>query len=863
MQIQNPLTIPLPAEAGLVLRKLFPDYQRVVILAKMGGGFGGGRIFKVQPIDAHGVEELPTIVKMAPVQLIKQEWSAYTNHIQNKVARVAQIQGEAVFADTWGGLRYDLIGEGVFDVVSLIEFCRHADMKNILHLLEKQLFAVMGEWWRKNDFEPAFHLSSSYDPILPVNLMIQPTSVQGTTGRVIRPFPNQPSQQGDTVHVDGFTITEIDVEHKTVTLNRPPSTGELPGSYRIRLQPVDHVETLQIGEEMDPVAGVVSQTRHDLMLAEAAAALGPNIDLSAEEMMLSNGTTLPNPLQRLTAVLAAMPGVNVSSIHGDFNVENILVERRSQTVHLIDFADARRDHVLKDLLRLETGIVTQLLPECLEEADDPAVQIHHFYTQLHCTMLDTNSGSLFRAENGLHREFKALAKPFAIVKAIRQIARDLLVDKTDWTEYYHGLTLYLLGSLKFKNLTRQARQIAFWGAAGTQKLVTDPPLCKQPRLFRTCRGRVAITILLFAILIALGIFFLTSRERTGAEGEPIAAIMNFHPQVAVQRRATDRLQDAAFAMTLSHGDIVLTYEEAAAIVACKNGLLFQMPPENNLKITCEDSGDKRLIERLDPALINVSDTISFNLVNDETRSTRGEEEETPRLLTPRNSLITETVPTFTWLPVAGAGGYRLSVSLPGGRSWSREATETHLTYPDDEPQLEPGGVNIATLVTLDDVHAADKSFLRVIDAESLAKLNAQEAAIRDLHLDPDLTTYLLAQLHRQEGLSAAAITELAKLVEGNMPVSAAVWQQLGGLYFGIGLLAPAEESYEAALETAVAESDGNGQAAAHVGLAQVAHAFKEMEQAIAHLETAEILYRQAGAVEQADLVAAERAGLEQ
>jgi hypothetical protein len=56
--------------------------------------------------------------------------------------------------------------------------------------------------------------------------------------------------------------------------------------------------------------------------------------------------------------------------------------------------------------------------------------------------------------------------------AIRQMASKCLFNPDDWTEYYQGLTLYLLGALKFKNLDAQAKQVAFWTAAMAVDLLT-------------------------------------------------------------------------------------------------------------------------------------------------------------------------------------------------------------------------------------------------------------------------------------------------------------------------------------------------------------------------------------------------------
>jgi hypothetical protein len=142
-------------------------------------------------------------------------------------------------------------------------------------------------------------------------------------------------------------------------------------------------------------------------------------------------------------------------------------------VRLIDFAMARRDHVLHDLLRIETGVVTWLLPEVLAEARLPPESMDALYEQLHFAARRGHSSASEKLK-------PALRKVYVMLAAIRETAQEYLFTPGDWDEYYQGLTLYLLGALKFKNLddAPQAplpKQVAFWGAAAIQKLLQDPP----------------------------------------------------------------------------------------------------------------------------------------------------------------------------------------------------------------------------------------------------------------------------------------------------------------------------------------------------------------------------------------------------
>ena len=67
------------------------------------------------------------------------------------------------------------------------------------------------------------------------------------------------------------------------------------------------------------------------------------------------------------------------------------------------------------------------------------------------------------------------------MRKLRQAARDGLYDPDAFGEYYQGLTLYLLGALKFKNLDDRpgAKQIAFWSAATLRHLLQATSPCAK------------------------------------------------------------------------------------------------------------------------------------------------------------------------------------------------------------------------------------------------------------------------------------------------------------------------------------------------------------------------------------------------
>ena len=474
LQIENPNRLLLPDPAEAILRRMFAAQRRVVIKAELGSGFSGSRVFLVHPIS--DTPELPTVVKIAPTALVEKEYEAYRTYIRDKLSGVAEIRSEPTLTPDgdFGGLRYHLVGSGIFEVESLLGFLRRASTKDVWHVLEKRLFARLDPLWRFSTPRPDFSLQASYDRLLPVNLLLSPaTPPPGASVHLLKPDTagSLSIERGSYVRVEGFLVEEVNYPNQAITLNLPPLSNGLPASYRLRIRHIEPMLPYHEGDAVGCLESLVTATRYDLLQEQVTRMLGKDI-ATAHTLGIPGEPkiTLPNPLTALPTILSEPQNVRIAGIHGDLNVENILVDTDARDVSLIDFCMARRDHVLHDLLRLETGVVTRFLPQVLVEAGLPAETICDLYEQVHHAV--RRPGHL-SAPQTLH---SVLRKPFVILVSIREAARECLYDLDDWKEYYQGLTLYLLGALKFKNLDEapQAplpKQVAFWGAAAAQKLL--------------------------------------------------------------------------------------------------------------------------------------------------------------------------------------------------------------------------------------------------------------------------------------------------------------------------------------------------------------------------------------------------------
>ncbi|MCA9959542.1 MAG: phosphotransferase [Anaerolineales bacterium] len=485
LHIRTEPGIELPAYANAVLQSMFADYHQLVIKKEFGRGFSGGRVFLLRPIRSER-PDLPAVVKMGPAALISREWDAFQAYIRHRLPNVANIEGEPIFSDDnqWGGLRYPLVGNGLYETGSLLEYALGASIEDMEYALNERLFKSMSVLW--DDHTPAaeFPLRASYDAILPVNLVVAAANLPSSIPmRQLSPQTalTNSYQMGELVMLDGFRVTEVDREQHELTLNLAADS-----SFRMHVRAVPDIAAYQENQLLaQPLTGAVIGTRQMLLQQLAEQALGSEVNLAGEKVFLPDGTAVSNPLHCLPDILRMSIDARVGSVHGDLNLENVLVEydQRNCVINLIDFASARRDHVLHDFLRLETGFLLYLLPQVMTEAGLTLDALRPFLEALHLAL--GNGGETAVAP--------ALEKPFAIVRMIRRAAQPYLSQHRGWTDYYHGLTLYLLGALKFKNLdTYQTKPkpkvVAFWTAALVQHILKNPP---QPAVSR--QGQPAIS----------------------------------------------------------------------------------------------------------------------------------------------------------------------------------------------------------------------------------------------------------------------------------------------------------------------------------------------------------------------------------
>ena len=397
-----------PSENSL-LRALFNRYSRLVVENEFLSGYSGARTILARPIRPDGQADAATIIKMGPRRSVQGEFENYEAFVKDRLPPItARIQQPPVTvgSNPQAALQYTFIAEPGRQPISL----RQALLQTPDPALLMHLFDSFGPaWWLQR--QPAtFRWGEEYDRMLPPHAVLKPLGAPAAAGLKITPA-NGPSQLalsvGSLVNLHPFTEIDLRADGRSLTL-----TGlARPGEAALRLRWLDSRAPTR------PTSARVTALRADLL-----AELTRGLSLEG----------LPDPLARLPALLYQSITATRSVIHGDLNLENVLVGPGG-FVWLIDFARTRSGHPLFDFAHLEAEIIAHIIaPRRLSPPD--------FLNLL-----------------------KSGADP--LLAAVESIAGRCQFNPSQPQEYRAALSLACLGALKYSNLPPEARQLLYLTAA--------------------------------------------------------------------------------------------------------------------------------------------------------------------------------------------------------------------------------------------------------------------------------------------------------------------------------------------------------------------------------------------------------------
>jgi hypothetical protein len=398
-----------PAE-DMLLRTMFRQYSRIVAQHEFRSGYSGARALLVLPIHADGRADAHTIAKLGERDAIQREFDNYEQFVKNRLPPItARIQEPPAIAPNTplAALRYTFIGEPGHTPTSL----REALLSNPDPALLSRLFETFGPNWWLQRRPYTFRLAQEYDRALPAHLVIEPVSQphgankpRAISGRVA-PAEVDPAI-GELVRLRDFARVERRPDGRSCGLIGYTRPGQPP--LRVRwLGPAPN-ETL---------TGRVVATRHTLLRGFVAG-----MDLFG----------LPDPLERVPTWLAESVAGSQSTIHGDLNLENVLIGPGG-LVWLIDFAQTREGHTLQDFAHLESEIVAHVLAA---QTDDP--------------------GAYLRRLQG---------EGYPLLDGVREMAARCLFNPARPREYQLAQVMACLGALKYENLNPHQKHCLYLTAA--------------------------------------------------------------------------------------------------------------------------------------------------------------------------------------------------------------------------------------------------------------------------------------------------------------------------------------------------------------------------------------------------------------
>lgn len=408
LQIETPPGTLLTPQERALLQSLFRDYARLSLQTEFLSGYSGARTFLALPLHANGRADAPTIVKIGSQTSISTEYANYQRFVRDTLPPLtARIQHPPVrlSRNPHAAVRYTFIATPNQPPYSLRQALLRDPNPAVLH----RLFATFApNWWMQR--QPyTFRWAQEYDTLLPTHLVVVPEEnrfddAQPLDGRANPIALNLPV--GTHLRLGNFPKREWRADRKSLSLEGFAAPGYPP--LRVRW--------LSTREPRHAIGRIVA-TRESLLREWVQ-----NFSLYG----------LPDPLQNLPALLNSSVQGTRAIIHGDLNVENVLLGPGG-AVWLIDFAQTRESHPLLDFAHLYAEIIAHIL----------AVQVTAPEAFLHG--LQTNA--------------------YPLLCALDDIATRCLFDLARPQEWHVACALGCLGALKYTNLNAHARHLLFLSAA--------------------------------------------------------------------------------------------------------------------------------------------------------------------------------------------------------------------------------------------------------------------------------------------------------------------------------------------------------------------------------------------------------------
>jgi tetratricopeptide (TPR) repeat protein len=454
------------------MAQAFSEDELIYVRKIFISGYSGATVLLVSA----GADQPPTVVKLAHANELLREHQAYQKYVSRISPQdIAHVRGEPLVAEDGqlGLIQYTFVGgHATAPAVSLHDYYLTYGAAAATDVLNR-IFRVFGRHWWANNRPHIYALGEQYDRLLTAHLQIVRVAHPVGMPHVLQAgqasmMSLRTLEVGQFVQLLGFEVVKVEAAGTKLTLSAPAPSNEAAAVLRIK---VDTTEPLlhRPGEPVAQIDGVVIATRQTVLNGIARTVLPthrPDEKIlsipSTEEVHKRHGIQLLNPLYAFDELLDRVMETRFSVIHGDLNLQNVLVDGETGFAWLIDFAETRTGPTVFDLQRLEVQAIIKLLPPAISASGLGPEAVIDLMASLHWDPPQQN------APHG------AFGEPYAVMVTLRRLARQYLVDDLDWDEYYLGLVIALVGALKYDELDEVARTLALFAAATARGLIGQP-----------------------------------------------------------------------------------------------------------------------------------------------------------------------------------------------------------------------------------------------------------------------------------------------------------------------------------------------------------------------------------------------------
>lgn len=321
---------------------------------------------------------------------------------------------------------------------------------------------------------PGISIATVFDTTLFPNITLKYTPVSSTPKSIFSPKTEidlANLELDNIVEIRDLEVIRVDPKQGALILNVTNEIEFAHSSCRIQLVlPAEIASIYRIGDKISSVRATVVDTRKNMILDRIISVPAlKSVSWSAEscEIDLSGQiSTVKNPLPVLEQFYESKRSLQIGIIHGDLNLGNIMIDEHGHFVGLIDCALAREDYVVHEFLKQEESFLNFLIDKFRRRFQnrDSVKLFLKFYHSVHLRQCHGQNYS-----RQLPRELHWLHEAFFLN---RQQALQYLDDRQDMKEYYEGVLLYLIGSLRYPHLDKYARFFTFIAASSIAQILT-------------------------------------------------------------------------------------------------------------------------------------------------------------------------------------------------------------------------------------------------------------------------------------------------------------------------------------------------------------------------------------------------------